>query len=141
MLGRNGNTADCVRTPRTVPTPEIRAKAHELTCNAQTETEKIQAIFDYVSTTFRYIGISLGIGRYQPHKTLQKSRRLANAKGRYCPASSLNNLRHTIFLFEFSNKNLRVSLSSLQVMADSEVFDQTRFRPIGRTFSKYRQCC
>jgi len=53
--------------PRAVPTPQIRSKADELTRNAKTDPERIQAIYDYVSTKFRYIGISLGIGRYQPH--------------------------------------------------------------------------
>ena len=53
--------------PRAVPTPQVKQKADELTRNAKTETEKIQVIYDYVSTKFRYIGISLGIGRYQPH--------------------------------------------------------------------------
>jgi tetratricopeptide (TPR) repeat protein/transglutaminase-like putative cysteine protease len=53
--------------PRAMPTPQIRAKADELTQNAKTDSEKIQAIYDYVSTKFRYIGISLGVGRYQPH--------------------------------------------------------------------------
>ena len=48
-------------------TPEIQAKANELTAKATTENEKIQAIYNFVSTKFRYIGISLGIGRYQPH--------------------------------------------------------------------------
>ena len=53
--------------PRAVPTPQVREKADEITRNAKTEQEKIQAIYDYVSTKFRYIGLSLGIGRYQPH--------------------------------------------------------------------------
>ena len=53
--------------PRAVPTPQIREKADEITRNAKTEQEKSQAIYNYVSTKFRYIGISLGIGRYQPH--------------------------------------------------------------------------
>lgn len=53
--------------PRAMPTPQIRAKAEELTRDAKTDSEKTQAIYDYVSTKFRYIGISLGIGRYQPH--------------------------------------------------------------------------
>ena len=52
---------------RIVPTPQIQAKADELTRNAKTDPEKIQAIYDFVSTKFRYIGIALGIGRYQPH--------------------------------------------------------------------------
>lgn len=53
--------------PRAVPTPEIKAKADELTRGAKTDTEKIQALYNFVSTKFRYIGIALGIGRYQPH--------------------------------------------------------------------------
>jgi tetratricopeptide (TPR) repeat protein/transglutaminase-like putative cysteine protease len=53
--------------PRAAPTPEIKAKANELTAGAKTDTEKIQAIYRFVSTKFRYIGVSLGIGRYQPH--------------------------------------------------------------------------
>jgi tetratricopeptide (TPR) repeat protein/transglutaminase-like putative cysteine protease len=53
--------------PQAVPTAEIQAKARELTAGAKTDSEKARAIYDYVSTKFRYIGISLGIGRYQPH--------------------------------------------------------------------------
>jgi len=52
---------------RVKPAPEIRAKAAELTRNATTENAKLQAIYDYVSTQFRYVGIAFGIGRYQPH--------------------------------------------------------------------------
>jgi len=53
--------------PQAVPTPEIQAKAKELTQGEQSEAEKIQALYNFVSTKYRYIGISLGIGRYQPH--------------------------------------------------------------------------
>jgi tetratricopeptide (TPR) repeat protein len=53
--------------PRAGVTPEIKAKADELTRDAKSDPEKIQALYNYVSTKFRYIGISLGIGRYQPH--------------------------------------------------------------------------
>jgi len=49
------------------PTPEIRAKAAELTRNATTREEKVRALYDYVATRFRYISMSFGIGRYQPH--------------------------------------------------------------------------
>jgi transglutaminase-like putative cysteine protease len=48
-------------------TPEIRAKAEDLTRDKETDNEKIHAIYDYVSTRFRYISISLGQGRYVPH--------------------------------------------------------------------------
>ncbi|HVB85671.1 MAG TPA: DUF3857 domain-containing protein [Candidatus Dormibacteraeota bacterium] len=53
--------------PRAMPTPEIKAKADELTHGATTQQEKIQDLYAFVSTHFRYIGIDLGIGRYQPH--------------------------------------------------------------------------
>jgi tetratricopeptide (TPR) repeat protein len=52
---------------RAAVTPQIQAKAAEITKNAKTDQEKTQALYDYVSTKFRYIGIALGIGRYQPH--------------------------------------------------------------------------
>ena len=49
------------------PTPEIRAKAAELTRDARTREEKVRALYNYVATRFHYISISFGIGRYQPH--------------------------------------------------------------------------
>ena len=48
-------------------TPEIKAKADELTRGAASENEKILLVYNYVATKFRYIGIAFGIGRYQPH--------------------------------------------------------------------------
>ena len=53
--------------PRAVPTPEIQAKAQQLTAGAKMDLEKTRAIYNFVSTKFRYIGVALGIGRYQPH--------------------------------------------------------------------------
>jgi tetratricopeptide (TPR) repeat protein len=47
--------------------PEIQAKVQELIKDKTTDDEKIQAIYDYVSTQVRYIGVAFGIGRYQPH--------------------------------------------------------------------------
>jgi len=52
---------------RVKPSPEIRAKAAELTRNAADDNAKLHAIYNYVSTQFRYIGVAFGIGRYQPH--------------------------------------------------------------------------
>jgi hypothetical protein len=52
---------------RVQPSPEILAKAAELTKGASDEDAKLRAIYTYVSTQFRYIGIAFGIGRYQPH--------------------------------------------------------------------------
>ena len=56
-----------LQSERAKPTPEIQAKAAELTKSANGESAKIRAIYSYVSTQFRYIGVAFGIGRYQPH--------------------------------------------------------------------------
>ena len=52
---------------RTSATPELKAKVDELTKGKTTDDEKMQAIYEYVSTQVRYIGVAFGIGRYQPH--------------------------------------------------------------------------
>jgi tetratricopeptide (TPR) repeat protein len=52
---------------RAKPTPDIRAKAADLTKGAADDASKLHAIYTYVSTQFHYIGVSFGIGRYQPH--------------------------------------------------------------------------
>jgi len=53
--------------PKLSVTPEIRSKAEELTKGKTAENEKIRAIYDFVSTRYRYIGIDLGMARYTPH--------------------------------------------------------------------------
>ena len=52
---------------RRQPTPEIRAKAEELTKDLNTDLGKVEALYDYVAKNFRYVSLSLGLGRYQPH--------------------------------------------------------------------------
>ena len=52
---------------RIAPTPEIKAKAAEITKDSQTDLGKVQALYDYVARNFRYVSLSLGRGRYQPH--------------------------------------------------------------------------
>src|SRR5258706_4855818 len=63
---------------RVKPSPEVRAKAAELTKNAIDDDARIRALYNYVSTQFRYIGVAFGIGRYQPHSA---SEVLANKYG------------------------------------------------------------
>ena len=63
-----GRWYDELQKERVKPDAEIRAKAVELTRSAIDDTAKVRAIYHYVSTKFRYIGIDFGIGRYQPHK-------------------------------------------------------------------------
>ncbi len=53
--------------PRLEPTAAIKAKADDLTKDAKTPQAQVEALYNYVSTKTRYVGISLGVGRYQPH--------------------------------------------------------------------------
>ncbi len=47
-------------------TPEIEAKAKELTRDAKTDREKVLAIFNYV-TRLRYVAVPMGVNSYRPH--------------------------------------------------------------------------
>jgi tetratricopeptide (TPR) repeat protein len=49
-------------------TAAVQAKADELTRGKTSESEKIRALYEFVALNFRYIGISLGQGRYVPHR-------------------------------------------------------------------------
>ncbi len=49
----------------------VRKKAEELTKGAKTQEEKAQRLYDYVARNVRYVSISLGVGRYQPHGALE----------------------------------------------------------------------
>jgi tetratricopeptide (TPR) repeat protein len=52
---------------RVTPGPEVKAKVAELTAGKTTNEDKARALYAYVSTQVRYIGVAFGIGRYQPH--------------------------------------------------------------------------
>ncbi|HEV2399846.1 MAG TPA: DUF3857 domain-containing protein [Candidatus Sulfotelmatobacter sp.] len=52
---------------RRAPSPDVRTKAQELTKGLSTDLEKTEALYDFVSKNFRYVSLSLGVGRYQPH--------------------------------------------------------------------------
>jgi tetratricopeptide (TPR) repeat protein/transglutaminase-like putative cysteine protease len=52
---------------RRAPSPEVRAKAAELTKGLTNDLDKVQALYDFVAINFRYVSLSLGVGRYQPH--------------------------------------------------------------------------
>jgi tetratricopeptide (TPR) repeat protein len=52
---------------RRQPTPEVKAKADELTKGLNGDLDKTQALYDFVAKNFRYVSLSLGLGRYQPH--------------------------------------------------------------------------
>lgn len=56
-----------VQQEKMQPSPEIKAKAEELTKDLPDQDAKIRAIYDYVSLRYRYVGIAFGVGRYEPH--------------------------------------------------------------------------
>jgi len=64
--------------PRAEPNEALRAKAREITQNAKTPEEQVRALYEFVSSKIRYIGIDFGVGRYQPHEA---SEVLANQYG------------------------------------------------------------
>ena len=56
-----------LESDRIVPDAAVKAKVAELTAGKTTEEEKVRAVYGYVATQIRYIGVAFGIGRYQPH--------------------------------------------------------------------------
>jgi hypothetical protein len=56
--------------PQAAPDDAIATKARELTANAKTELEKIQAIGRYVQG-IQYVSIQIGIGGWRPHAATQ----------------------------------------------------------------------
>jgi tetratricopeptide (TPR) repeat protein len=49
------------------PTPEIASLDAKLTANKSSEQERIAALYTYVATKVRYVSVSFGLGRVQPH--------------------------------------------------------------------------
>lgn len=52
---------------RVVPDEKVKVKAEEVIRGLQTEKDKARALYEYVAKNFRYVSLSLGQGRYQPH--------------------------------------------------------------------------
>ncbi len=52
---------------RTEPDSAIRERANALTADAKTPEDQVRALYSFVATKTRYVGIDLGIGRFQPH--------------------------------------------------------------------------
>ena len=63
---------------RRQPDDAIRAKAVELVQGKSDDMEKVKALYDYVSRNIRYVSLSFGLGRIQPHAA---SEVLANGYG------------------------------------------------------------
>ena len=63
-----GDWYKAMASGRAKPTDALQAKAAEITRNAKTPEEQARAIFEFVSSKVRYVGIDFGVGRYQPHE-------------------------------------------------------------------------
>jgi Flp pilus assembly protein TadD len=51
---------------RRAPSKEVRTKADALTKGLTSDLDKTEALYDFVARNFRYVSLSLGMGRYQP---------------------------------------------------------------------------
>jgi tetratricopeptide (TPR) repeat protein len=56
-----------LESDRIEPNAAVKAKVAEITAGKTTDEEKARALYAYVATQIRYIGVAFGIGRYQPH--------------------------------------------------------------------------
>jgi len=57
--------------PKLALSPETRSSAEEITKGKDGDEAKMRALYDFVSTRFRYIGINLGLSRYTPHSATE----------------------------------------------------------------------
>jgi transglutaminase-like putative cysteine protease len=53
--------------PRRQPSPELAAKAQQLTAGATSPEQKVAQIADFMQREIRYVAVELGIGGWQPH--------------------------------------------------------------------------
>jgi tetratricopeptide (TPR) repeat protein len=60
-----------LESDRIVPDAAVKARVAELTAGKTTDEEKVRAVYGYVATQIRYIGVAFGIGRYQPHRAAE----------------------------------------------------------------------
>ena len=63
---------------RRVPDDTVKAEAATLVKGKNDDMAKVNALYDYVSRNIRYVSLSFGLGRYQPHAA---SEVLANGYG------------------------------------------------------------
>ncbi|HVG27513.1 MAG TPA: DUF3857 and transglutaminase domain-containing protein [Acidobacteriaceae bacterium] len=62
-----GQWYETLSQDRTVSTPEIAAKAAELTAGKTDFYDRVQSIGTFVQRQIRYVAIEMGVGGYQPH--------------------------------------------------------------------------
>jgi transglutaminase-like putative cysteine protease/tetratricopeptide (TPR) repeat protein len=90
-------------------TPAIRARADSLVRGKTSRRDSIAALYDFVATGFRYVSLSFGVGRFQPHLAAEV---LAN---RYGDCKD----KHTLFAALL--KSIGVASSPVLVSSGTEV--------------------
>lgn len=53
--------------PKMEVTPEIKAKADEVTKGARSKRDEVERLYNWVTTQVRYVSVQLGIGGIEPH--------------------------------------------------------------------------
>jgi len=66
-----GNWYSSLERDRREPTADLKAHADEITKDAKTDLAKVQALYEYVTHNIRYVSLSFGMGRYQPHSAAE----------------------------------------------------------------------
>ncbi len=57
-----------MESSRRVPSPEVKAKAEELTAGLKSDSGKVATLYDFVSRRIKYLSlVSFGIAGYEPH--------------------------------------------------------------------------
>ena len=56
-----------LQSERAVPDQAVKAKADELTRGARSQEEMTRRLYDFVAQNIRYVSLSFGVGRFQPH--------------------------------------------------------------------------
>src|SRR5260370_32194284 len=75
---------------RRMPSPEVRAKAEDLTKGLNGDLDKTQGLYDFVAKNFRYVSLSLGVGLYQPHSAADVlHNQYRDCKNKHPPRESL----------------------------------------------------
>ena len=62
-----GNWYASLERDRREPTPAIRSQVDEILRGKTNDIEKAQALYEWVMRNIRYVSLSFGVGRYQPH--------------------------------------------------------------------------
>jgi tetratricopeptide (TPR) repeat protein len=73
-----GDWYKALATEGAQPTDALRTRANEITRDAKTPEDQVRALYEFVSSKFRYVGIDFGVGRFQPHHAAEV---LANQYG------------------------------------------------------------